>query len=350
MATPAAPLGPTPRRLKKGELLFAEGDKSRAMYFLRAGVIRIFKRKGGSQIEIDTIHTGQVLGELAFLDGNPRSASGEALTDCDLVEISSQTFIQEMARMPEWLKILLKTIVGRLRSASTRIRQLESASTGVDYSDKSAGAKSTNYFYLSALDVLKALTAILLVGSRGKTDGRKGELSMGPLTRYGTQVMGVPSAKITTLLGILETYGLVSQDEITDLPFLERLISFLNSENLAEPNKRHDLPLRSYLMMGMMVKHLDKFPKDAATGLTTINLMKIKELEATESKKEPFRMDDFSHLVTVGYCSILDIQSVAEMSTQVKAEDFVLQYRLQSISTAIAAVNEQKRAPVAAAA
>jgi len=50
---------------------------------VKTGMIRLFKKKGDSQIELDTIHSGQVVGELAFLDGNPRSASGEALTDCD---------------------------------------------------------------------------------------------------------------------------------------------------------------------------------------------------------------------------------------------------------------------------
>ena len=135
-AVPAPAPGPQTRRLKKGELLFSEGENSRAMYFLKAGMIRLFKKKGDSNIEFDTVRSGQVLGELAFLDGNPRSASGEALTECELVEISGPTFQEVLARMPDWLKIMLKTVVGRLRTASTRIRQLEQASTAFDYSDK----------------------------------------------------------------------------------------------------------------------------------------------------------------------------------------------------------------------
>src|SRR3954469_11463229 len=109
----AAAPGPQTRRLKKGETLFAEGENSRAMYYVKSGMIRIFKKKGDSSIEIDTIRSGQILGELAFMDGNPRSASGEALTDCELTEISGPTFQAVFNQMPEWLKILLKTIVGR---------------------------------------------------------------------------------------------------------------------------------------------------------------------------------------------------------------------------------------------
>src|SRR5690348_3714743 len=90
-AVPTQAPGPQLVKLKKGQLLFSEGENSRAMYFLKSGMIRIFKKKGDSSIEIDTVHSGQVIGELAFLDGNPRSASGEALTDCELNEISGPT-------------------------------------------------------------------------------------------------------------------------------------------------------------------------------------------------------------------------------------------------------------------
>src|SRR6185437_5111604 len=113
-AAQAPTSGPQVRRLKKGELLFAEGENSRAMYLIRAGMIRLYKKKGESFIELDTVHSGQILGELAFLDGNPRSASGEALTDCELIEISGPTFQQVLVKLPDWLKILMKTIVGRL--------------------------------------------------------------------------------------------------------------------------------------------------------------------------------------------------------------------------------------------
>src|SRR3954469_5730148 len=164
----AAAPGPQTRRLKKGETLFAEGENSRAMYLIKSGMIRIFKKKGDSNIEIDTVRAGQILGELAFLDGNPRSASGEALTECELVEISGPTFQLVLGNMPDWLKLLLKTVVGRLRTASTRIRQLETASTAYDYSEKD-GKRAAHYVYLSPNDVLKIASGLLLVASRNGT-------------------------------------------------------------------------------------------------------------------------------------------------------------------------------------
>ena len=205
-----AQTGPQIRKLQKGEVLFNEGDNSRAMYYVRTGMIRIFKKKGDTSIEIDTIRSGQVLGELAFLDGNPRSASGEALTDCELMEISGPTFQAVLVNMPDWLKMLLKTVVGRLRTASTRIRQLESASTAIDYSAKD-GKRSNQYVYLSPIDVLKICSGILLVGARnGTAIGGGVDLRVGLLNRYVYQIMGIPTAKITTFLDILAQGNIVT--------------------------------------------------------------------------------------------------------------------------------------------
>ncbi|MCM2278559.1 MAG: cyclic nucleotide-binding domain-containing protein [Oligoflexia bacterium] len=364
MALPArspAPTGPTQnaaspsgqiRRLKKGELLFSEGENSRAMYFLRSGMIRLYKKKGDSHIEIDTVHSGQILGELAFLDGNPRSASGEALTDCELMEISGPAFMQVLAKMPEWLKMLLKTVVGRLRTSSTRIRQLESASTAFDYSEKD-GKRSAHYVYLSPTDVMKICTGILLVATRnGQNVGSGLEVRVGLLQRYANQIMGVPVAKITTLMDVLSECGLMSiatEQEGTkvilrDPDQLERLITYLNEENLLEPSKRHDLTGRGFLIMSLMAKHMPKYKKDPATGLTIVNLADIRQTETALTGKEPFRVDEFQQLVKLGYASNLTIKSSTDVYTSVNTETFMAAYQMQKVVLAISAINEQKRA------
>lgn len=342
----AAPLGPQVRRLKRGELLFAEGENSRAMYFLKTGMIRIFKKKGESSIEIDTVRSGSVIGELAFLDGNPRSASGEALTDCELMEISGPTFQAVLGNMPDWLKILLKTVVGRLRTASTRIRQLETASSAVDYNDKDG---KRNYVYLSANDVLKICSAIVLVSAKNGTQTAEGiEIKMALVQRYGNNIMGVPIAKITTFLDILVQVGAATvQGEekafIKDLPFIEAFIAYYVEESLLEPSKRHDLTLKGFVVMSMLAKHLHKYKKDENSGMANVNVAEIKTLETPPNGKEPFRMEEFPELQKLGYCTQINIKAADAMFTQVKPESFMHAYRMQRIVMAVGVVNEQKR-------
>lgn len=342
----------TIRRLKKGELLFAEGENSRAMYFVKSGMIRLFKKKGDSDIELDTVRSGQVLGELAFLDGNPRSASAEALTEVEMTEISGPVFQEVLMRMPDWLKMLLKTVVGRLRTASTRIRQLETASTSFDYSDKD-GKRSAHYVYLSPTDILKIASGLLLVASRNGTTAPGGlNVRVGLLQRYGNQIMGVPVAKITTFMDLLTQAGIMLMNEepggetkviLKDIDFLEHLIAYLNEENLVEPSKRHDLSPRGFLIMSLVAKHLSRYKADDATGMTRVNLAEIRKAETNAAGKEPFRMEEVPELVKYGYVTAVNIKSADEVYTTVKADTFAHAYRLQRVSLAIRAINEQKR-------
>lgn len=351
LGAPPTPQGPAIRRLKKGELLFQEGENSRAMYFLRTGMIRIYKKKGDSFIEIDTVHKGSVLGELAFLDGNPRSASGEALVECELMEISGPTFQAVLGNMPEWLKILLKTIVGRLRTAGTRIRQLEQASTA--YSSDKDGKRSAQYTYLPPTEVLKIASSMLLVASRnGKPLPEGGfEVKMPLLNRYANQIMGVPTAKVATLIDIFAECGVLKNESmdpakdrivILDLVFLEQIIQYMNEEYLLEPSKRHDISVRGLFIMGALLKHAADFKVDAK-GLTQINVAEVKKRETVPGGKEAFRMEEFPELVKVGYATNLVIKNADEAMTSINATELALTYKLQRIVHAVHSTNEQKR-------
>jgi CRP/FNR family cyclic AMP-dependent transcriptional regulator len=346
-----SPGGVPTTRLQKGQFIFKEGENAGSIYLLKTGNIRIFKKKGNSDIEIETIRSGQILGELAFLDGNPRSASGEALTDCDLVEISGPSFQQVLDKLPEWLKILLRTLVTRLRVASTRIRQLESASTEFVYSEKE-GRRVSQYVYLTTAEVMKTSAALLLVASRwGKPTeiaGKRGiDIKIALLQRYVNQIMQVPIAKLTSVVDAFTQAGFLKADDasgnlvLTDVDFLESLIHYMNEENLREPTKRHDISNKGFLIMVLIAKYLPKIAKDP-NGSATVNLAEILKLETPPEAKPPFRIDEFAELITLGYGSNIAAKSNDEVLTTVNADEFMLSVRLQRTLKCIEAVNEQK--------
>ena len=346
-AKPAAPAGPTVRKLKKGDILFSEGETSSAMYLIKSGVIRVFKKKGDGDIELDTVRQGQILGELAFLDGNPRSATCEALTDCELMEISSTVFAAVVTKMPDWLKILLKAVVGRLRTASTRIKQLESSSQALDYSGTGA---NKSYVFLSPGDAMKISASIILVASRyGKDSGGGTNVSHALLQRYANQIINVPMAKVTSFIDLLCQASVAATTEespeflLKDLRFLEQYLTYMNEENLVDASKRHDITLRGFLVMSLISKHITKFPKDATTGIAVVNVAEIKTLETLASGKEPFRMDEFAELAKLGYCTNLNMVSITEQTTAIKLDHFYQSYRIHRLNMTINALNEQKR-------
>ena len=158
--------------------------------------------------------------------------------------------------------------------------------------------------------------------------------------------MGVPVAKLTTILDVLTQVGLVAQEGdkyfLTDIAFLEQFIAYVNEENLLEPSKRHDVSIRGFLIMGLMVKYLNQFPSDEKTGLAKINLGTIMKAEIAATQKEPFRPEEFPELQKLGLASQLIIKSQEEMFTEIKPQEFLHKFRIQRLLKAIDAANEQK--------
>ncbi|MBC7386431.1 MAG: cyclic nucleotide-binding domain-containing protein [Cryobacterium sp.] len=331
--------------MMKGDILFKEGDVSNAMYLIRSGSIRIFKRKGDSQIEIDILRSGQILGEMAFLDGNARSASAEAMADTELVEISKSVFDSTMVKVPEWVKILLKAVVARLRSTTTKVKNLETASGDMNYSEG-----KRNFSFISSHDALKIGTASLLVASlKSNASGEREAVRISGIEKYANQVMGVPLAKVSGFIDILIEVGVFQKtnDEKKlapkDVELLELFLQHVCDENLLDPTKRHDLNLRGFAVMNYVAKHVGEFPKDAESGRAEVNVAAIKKVESEAAGREVFRMEEFDELVKIGYGTAIKVISTELQTSSIHVEPFQRAHRVQQILKLIETMNDDKQ-------
>lgn len=109
-------------KLLPGEFLVHEGDASTEMYYLQSGTLAVLKRKGDSVHQIGTIISGELVGEMSFLDKEPRSASVKAMTESVLAVVPLDKLETTMAGQPKWFTALLHTLTDRLRKANARIR------------------------------------------------------------------------------------------------------------------------------------------------------------------------------------------------------------------------------------
>jgi CRP-like cAMP-binding protein len=322
------------KTLKKGELLFHEGDSSKAMYLIRSGVLRIFKKKGEQSIEIDTVRSGQILGELAFLDGKPRSASAEALSDCTLVEISTEIFAQAVIKMPEWLKILLKTVVGRLRTATTRIKNLESSSTTFQYGEM--GTERV-FVYISPQDLMRFLAALLL------SETQEHGISISTFERHANQVFQLPGAKTTSLLDLFTELSWLTETEgnlkITDSETLRSFLSFLEEQSLVEPSKRIDLSPRLTEILGWIAED----PNLLAQKQKSSYRLNLGPIRKSPAGLEKFRIDEVEGLVSVFYLSPLNLQSPEEQWTEVNPKLILQHSQFHKTLGKIAELNAQKK-------
>lgn len=100
-----------PARYAAGDVIFAEGDKGDAMYVVRTGEVAIERR--GHVME--TLSGGGIFGEMALIDGSPRSATVRARTDCEVAPINEKSFLFLVHETPYFAIAVMRTLAERLR-------------------------------------------------------------------------------------------------------------------------------------------------------------------------------------------------------------------------------------------
>jgi CRP/FNR family transcriptional regulator, cyclic AMP receptor protein len=100
-----------PARYAAGDVIFAEGDKGDAMYVVRTGEVAIERR--GHVMEM--LGGGGIFGEMALIDGSPRSATVRARTDCEVAPINEKSFLFLVHETPYFAIAVMRTLAERLR-------------------------------------------------------------------------------------------------------------------------------------------------------------------------------------------------------------------------------------------
>ncbi len=114
------------REVSAGLALVQAGEADRALYLLIDGTLAV--RMPREETAFKTIDAPSVVGELAFFDGAPRSATLDALTDVQVVRIDLDCFNELSEAEPELAQAMLmdlaRILALRLRMASDVIERL----------------------------------------------------------------------------------------------------------------------------------------------------------------------------------------------------------------------------------
>ncbi|WP_035692888.1 cyclic nucleotide-binding domain-containing protein [Azospirillum halopraeferens] len=105
-----------------GTVLVREGEEGDALYVLLDGVVRILRRDpAGHAVEVARRHPGDCFGEIALIDGGPRSATVVAATPLRLFVLERTQFLDLVVPSPELLAKLMRELCRKLRDASDRL-------------------------------------------------------------------------------------------------------------------------------------------------------------------------------------------------------------------------------------
>ena len=103
--------------LKEGDFVFEEGDEAIFAYVLIEGAIEIVQTIKGEQQVLGKVEKGTVFGEMAIIDGFPRSASARAATECKVQEVGHKEFINYISKKPDAAFTIMTRLSGFVRSA-----------------------------------------------------------------------------------------------------------------------------------------------------------------------------------------------------------------------------------------
>lgn len=191
------------KKIEKDHYLFREGDPPDAMYVIKSGKFAVVKTKQNSEIILAEIGPGAMVGEMAFFDNKPRSASVKAIKDCEVVALPYKALHAQFTTFPEWCKAIMRTVNDHLRNANQRIKQLEKN----DGSDDDLFPPHT---------ITKLVSILNFVAMKyGEVDANKNLVVNGYVLRnYTIQVFQEATHKMQKLCVCLEELGYCTNEEL----------------------------------------------------------------------------------------------------------------------------------------
>ncbi|MGZ3658052.1 MAG: Crp/Fnr family transcriptional regulator [Bdellovibrionota bacterium] len=336
------------KHLKKGDILVKEGDLSNSMYWVQSGTLRLFKKKGQGFIELGVVHSGEVVGEMSFLDNQPRSASVEGLQPCDIVEIPRGKFDEFIAAQPSWMKSLIQTLVKRLRTTNNRVRELESAS--MVYTKDDQGRTTKSHEFLSSAESMKLCSGLLLAAARNGEKAADGTLKVkaGWLQFYGGQIFGVQLSKVQAFTDVLHEVGAIRIEKqkdfvelmILDMERLEKYIYFSHEQNSLPDDKQIQVTAKGVAILEC-INAFGNLPAGAETA--TVDLEAIFKAAAEKrNQKIPFEWGSFDELVKSGFAAEIRLNG-QEKSSVIQVGRFQKLFPLLFLRQKFRDLNSQKR-------
>lgn len=115
----------TTRHVERGATIFMKGDPGTCLFAVYAGTVEIIVPSvEGKNAVVNLIKEGEIFGEIALLDGRPRTAEAIAFTDCTLMVIDRRDFLPLLREQPDVAVKLLEILCARVRRTTEQVEEL----------------------------------------------------------------------------------------------------------------------------------------------------------------------------------------------------------------------------------
>jgi len=106
--------------LSPGQVLFKKGEKGDQLYIVKSGEVAI---SDGNHV-FETLSAGGILGEMALVDEQPRSATAHAVTEAEVIPIDQRRFLFLVQQTPFFAVRVMRVMCARLRVMNERATSL----------------------------------------------------------------------------------------------------------------------------------------------------------------------------------------------------------------------------------
>jgi CRP/FNR family transcriptional regulator, cyclic AMP receptor protein len=177
-------------RFGKGETLFARGEMSSRLYLIAEGRVRLaVMTDEGRELSFRHATAGSLIGEIAALDGEPRSADAQALSDVLAYSLERNALTELCAAHPAILTALVRFLCRRVRDTSSQLEAIA----------------------LYPIETRLARFLLLALGDRKAEAGKRIPLDLGFSQSELAQLLGASRPKVNAALGWLEEMNAIKR-------------------------------------------------------------------------------------------------------------------------------------------
>ena len=112
-----------------GEYIFREGESAAYAYVIKSGAVEIVKNSASGVQVLAELTAPTIFGEMALIDGNPRSAGARAKENTVVTEVTAAAFSSYLSKNPQAAIRIMKNISNNLRSSNQLVAKYERADT-----------------------------------------------------------------------------------------------------------------------------------------------------------------------------------------------------------------------------
>ena len=113
------------RSFGRGATIFSKGDPGTSLFAVCSGTVRIgVPSPDGRDAVFNLVRPGEIFGEIALLDGRPRTADATAMTDCELMVIDRRDFVALLGSQPEISLRVIEVLCARIRHTSEQVEDV----------------------------------------------------------------------------------------------------------------------------------------------------------------------------------------------------------------------------------